>query len=227
MNVKHLAAIVASFVILQQTCWAQSRLEYAPEFDFGSVGIDFAVFHAYKIYNKGERPVTITRLDRGCDCTSLVKSDSVIRPNDSVVINVAFDTKNQYGPVNKSFKVFTNDPGQEELAFSYVANVGQWPAGDKPDPISLFLLPVHKTKPLVIPNRTFGKISLVRYEAAHPYFDVRVGKPEAPRGENLELEIVPKESLRSGTHRSSLTILLQSDGDQQHILTVPVKIVRY
>ncbi len=207
---------------------AQANLEYDAVYDFGHVGIDFKVHHTYTLYNRSKMLVKITGLNTSCECTALTKSDSLIRPRDSVLIRATFNSKNYYGPVNKSFRILTNDPATPEIQLFYLATVGQWFNGLKPDPVSLLLLPSHKSKKITIPNRAFDKITLAGFEVSSAHFDVDVTRGEAAKGASLELVVTPKPDLPKGTHRSSLTLSVGVPAEDDHItLTVPVKIVRY
>jgi hypothetical protein len=196
------ASLLAVMVVLltQSLVIAQAKLEYDAVYDFGHIGIDFKVHHPYTLYNRGKALVKITGLNTGCDCTSLTKSDSLIRPGDSVIIHATFNSRNYYGPVNKSFRVYTDN----------------------------LLLPAHKSKKVTIPNRAFDTITLAGFETSSSHFDVNVGSDEAVKGANLELEVIPKPDLPKGTHRSSLTLLIGVPAEDDRVtLTLPVKIVRY
>jgi hypothetical protein len=224
------ASLLAVMVVLltQSLVIAQAKLEYDAVYDFGHIGIDFKVHHPYTLYNRGKALVKITGLNTGCDCTSLTKSDSLIRPGDSVIIHATFNSRNYYGPVNKSFRVYTDNPATAEIQLFYLATVGQWFNGIKPDPVSLLLLPAHKSKKVTIPNRAFDTITLAGFETSSSHFDVNVGSDEAVKGANLELEVIPKPDLPKGTHRSSLTLLIGVPAEDDRVtLTLPVKIVRY
>ncbi|MDH4156357.1 MAG: DUF1573 domain-containing protein [candidate division Zixibacteria bacterium] len=215
-------------LLTQSLVAAQAKLEYDAVFDFGHVGIDFKVYHTYTLHNRGKRLVKITGLNASCDCTSLTKSDSLIRPRDSVLIHATFDSKNFYGPVNKSFRIYTDDPTTPEIQLFYVATVGQWFNGIKPDPVSVLLLPAHKSRRVTIPNRAFDKITLAGFETSNSHFDINVTRGEATKGANLELDVTPKSDLPKGTYRSSLTLSVGVPAEDDHItLTIPVKIVRY
>ena len=214
---------------LSSTIYPKANLKYDNVYDFGHIGIDFLVFHSFKINNTGDQPVRITNVYSTCDCTSVTKSDSVIYPDDSVFFNIAFETTNYYGSTTKSIKVFTDDPNFPEIEFFYNSIIGQWQKNIKPNPISLFFLPLHKTKKIFIPNLSKHKLELSGFNKSHDHFDVQIIKKDASTKDKLEIEVIPKTSLTKGTYKSSLTVTIANpdNHDNTTIMTIPIKIVRY
>jgi len=229
MSGKILLAPLISVLSFASTVYPQANLKYNEVYDFGHIGIDFLVFHSFKIYNTGDQPVKITNVYSTCDCTSLTKTDSVIFPDDSVAFNIAFETTNYYGLTTKSIKVITDNPNIPEIEFFYNSIIGQWLSDIKPDPISLFFLPLHKSKKIVIPNLSKHNIELTKLEKSHDYFDVHILEKDASTGDKLEIEVIPKTNLKQGTYKSSLTLTIATPGSasKKTTLTIPVKIVRY
>lgn len=222
------SSLLIGFTLISGLTLAQSPLKFDPVYDFGHIGIDFKIYHSYPIFNNGSKPVKITGLDVNCDCTTVSKSDSIIAPNDSVMITVSFETKNYYGPTNKIFTVRTDDSLRPEIKFFYLSIVGQWFNGLKPAPMSLFFLSGHNDKTITVPNKFFDKISLKNVEVAHPYVDIELKRTEAVKGEKLELIVSRRKEVDSGTFRTSLTLRIEvPDDDEDVFLTVPVKIVGY
>ena len=207
---------------------AQS-LSYSDQvWDFGHVGIDFTVFHTYWIANNGTTPVTVTAVTVTCECTNVYLSDSVIAPGDTAYFRMSFDTKNYYGAVNRSFDVSLDSKEVPQLQFHYLATVGQWFYGVKPDPISLFFLPAHKSLTCNITNTSFDDIKMKVVEQADPFFVTNIKESEAPRGKALSIEVEPSGSIGAGTFKSSLTVAVDTgEANKPALLTIPVKIVRY
>lgn len=197
-------------------------------FNFGNVGIDFKVHHTFYFYNETDKPITITDLDVSCDCSLVNPSDSIVAPGDTVYFDLTFITADYYGPTNKSFKVFTDNPQLPEFQFFFLATVGQWLNGLKPDPISLFFLPGKKNSTITIPNKSFDSIEIESLMYNNEQFTVTEEKEKASKDENLRLVVTPREKLAKGTSQSSLTVVIKKTGqDQNTILTIPVKIVKY
>ncbi|KAA3637781.1 MAG: DUF1573 domain-containing protein [Calditrichaeota bacterium] len=167
-------------------------------------------------------------MDVSCDCTTVTPSDTTLKPGDTVYFDLTFETKDYFGPVNKSFTVFTDYKKRPEVQFFYLAIVGQWYNGLKPDPISLFFLPGKKKQTVKIPNKVFDEISVDYQILFNDHFTAKAVNDKAGKDEFLEFEISPSPTLPIGTNHSSLTIgITDSDSEEKTILTIPVKLVKY
>ncbi|MEW5994968.1 MAG: DUF1573 domain-containing protein [Candidatus Zixiibacteriota bacterium] len=197
-------------------------------YDFGFLGIDFVVQHLYYLVNRTDRPLRILGARPSCQCTSVLTLDSLVQPGDTAHFRVKLDTKDLYGPVNKSFTVETDHPDLDGIEYYLTSVVGQWVDGLKPHPVSLFFLPAHSSKELVIANPRFAEIRLGRMEQHDDAFGVTVVSDRAEMGQALKLEIAPRSGLKPGTYNSNFTLTIEKkDYKKPTILTIPVKIVRY
>jgi len=197
-------------------------------FDFGHVGIDFAVYHTFHFVNRTDKPFRITKTTSSCDCSSVTTLDSIVKPGDTAFIRLSFSTKDFYGSTKKSFTVFIDHPSMSAVKFSYLSQVGQWLDRIKPDPISLFFLPAHKSKKITIRNFAFDEIRVAVREQFDTVFEVSLLQDKAAKDQALELGVAPRPDLKKGTYRSSITLEIEKEGSADPtILTIPVKIVRY
>jgi hypothetical protein len=196
-------------------------------YDFGHIGLEFTVLHDFAFYNEGSQPFTIDSARVTCDCSMASVLDSVVQPGDTGRVRLSFTTTNFYGPNNKILTVYTSDPELPIRQFYYLAIVGQWFNGIKPDPISLFFLPMHDKKRITVTNQKFNHIVMSFADQLDTLLDVTILTPKARRGEKVEAEIVPKANLRAGTYHSSLRLAIATPGEEPVYLTIPVKIVRY
>ena len=197
-------------------------------FNFGHMGIDFKVYHTYKLFNLSDKTYHIDSLDVNCSCSSIKMSDTVIHPGDTVLLKLAFDSKNYFGPTNKSFIVYTDYELMKVKKFYYQATIGQWHRKIKPNPISLFFLPGHGAKKITIPNRGSNELQLVEQLAYDSCFLVNVLSDNAKPAESIVLEIAPHDNISHGTHQSNLTLRID-DGinDSAMVLTIPIRIDKY
>ena len=98
------------------------------------------------------------------------------------------------------------------------------------DKISLSALDLglRKGDKVAIPNTMFEQIqlnSVVKYDTT---FSVKVANETAGKGEFLEMEVFPAESLVRGTYLTTLTVGIELPGEKQPVyLSIPIKIVRY
>lgn len=204
-------------------------LEYAEAgFDFGHIGIDYKVFHDFLIYNKGDKPYKIDSFRVSCDCTTLKLADSTLNPGDTIQFRLSFETRNYYGPTNKTFTVYTDYTPMAEFKLYYQSIIGQWVGGLKPTPVSVMLLPGQKPKTISIRNQLFDEISIVKQVQYDSSFTVEMLSPKASKGGELLFKIGASDQLKSGTHMSSLTIEIATGGDRKPVvLTIPTRIVKY
>lgn len=197
-------------------------------FDFGHIGIDYKVFHNFLLFNNGEKPYKVDSFKVSCDCTNIKLSDSTVNPGDTVQFSLSFETKNYYGPTNKTFTIYTDYQPLAQYKFYYQSIIGQWVGGLKPSPESVMLLPGHKPKTVSIPNRLFDEISIISSIQHDSSFTLELVAPTASKGGELLITIAPGSHLKAGTHMSSLTIKIATGGDRKPVvLTIPTRIVKY
>jgi hypothetical protein len=115
-----------------------------------------------------------------------------------------------------------------ELQFHYLSTVGQWFYGVKPDPISLFFLPAHKSRNVTVTNTSFDEIKATIVEQSDETIVATVKTGSARKGKSIEIEVRPSDKVVSGTFKSSLTIAIHTGkSNKPALLSIPVKIVRY
>lgn len=79
-------------------------------FDFGQVSEGNKVEHEFTVQNKGSADLQIQRVVAGCGCTATTILNSAISPNSETKIQVSLDTQGLYGDLNKTVRVYSNDP---------------------------------------------------------------------------------------------------------------------
>jgi len=221
--------VATAVVLMTGSIAANSDIQVdRPMFDFGHVGVAFTVSHNFVLFNSGKQSIRIDSVDIPCECSSLRFADSLLEPGDTVVFRVSLDTKSLYGPTDRQITVFSSDPNRPALDLYYMSVVGQWYDGFKPDPISVFLLPSHKSKTVRIHNREFDEVRLKIWDVADSTIEATVLVEKADKGDALEFEIKPAEGLGTGTYDSNVTVkVYKSDKPEPTLLTIPVKVVKY
>ncbi len=226
MRSKHLLCIL--LLVIAPGCLFAQGLTYEEQmYDFGHVGIDFKIQHTFIFVNRADVPIKIKEIYVPCDCSMVKSVDSLVQPGDTAFFYLTFDTKDFYGPVNKSFSVFTDYPKLPELEYFYVSIVGQWFSGLKPKPISLFFLPSKKKHKIQISNNSFDKITIGSVSHARDFVTTKTITEIAGKGNVVEIDVVPEESLPSGTYLTTVTVGLITDSDEETMFSIPVKIVKY
>ena len=223
-----LFSIVFSLAITSQLHSAGALTVVEEFFDFGHVGIEYKLFHKFKVINSGSKLIKIDSINVTCDCSTVRYRKDSIKKGDTLDFILTFDTKDFYGPVNRKFKIYLSVTEKTTISLIYLANVGQWMNGLKPNPFSIFFLPTHKKKTVKIPNKYFDKISLELERQYDNSFTVEIIKAEAERGEKLELSLSPNPELGKGTYLSNFTLkVITGEDEEATILTIPVKIARF
>ncbi|GLI37013.1 DUF1573 domain-containing protein [Geobacter hydrogenophilus] len=104
---------VAAFLILALSlpAFAAPALEVdRAVFDFGSIPQGKKLDHVFKLMNKGDSPLTISRTRTSCGCTVANVSTKTIAPGKSADLKISFDSANFGGKVTKTITVESNDP---------------------------------------------------------------------------------------------------------------------
>ncbi len=221
-------SIVAIFALLSSATGQNAYSVPEEAFDFGYVGIDYRIFHNYQLINTSKKDIKIDSVDIMCDCSSVLYDKKVLKPHDTVLFKLTFDTRDFYGPISRKFNVFLSIPEKRVISFFYLAEVGQWQNGLKPDPFAVFMLPTHKQQVVKIYNRQFDSIQAEIRDKHADFFKVEIIKNKAAKSEQLELAIIPEPGLVKGTYLSNFTIKITPSGDENPaFLTIPVKIARF
>jgi len=195
-------------------------------YDFGQVGTDLKVFHDFKLFNDGDKPVLVDSIEVACECSSILFPDSTINPGDTVSLKLTFESIHYYGPTRKSLTVYSSDGRKTVL--QYISDVGRWPKGMKPDQAFLFFIPGQSSKKINIKNTEFEKLEILRIEPYDTVFQAAVLESEAEKGKQVTLEVKPRETLKEGTYLSSFRLALKlPEENNPFFLTIPVKIVVY
>ena len=85
-----------------------------------------------------------------------------------------------------------------------------------------------KSKKLIFTNTLYKNYHLIKVEQEDSFYDVKLLKDNAHKGEKIELEIIPDGDLKSGNWYSSFRLIFKVEGlEKTAIITIPVKIVIY
>lgn len=224
-----IGALIAALITGSAASQDQAARPYIEQiYDFGHVGIDFNLYHNFAYINHTDKPVRIEDVDVSCDCSTVLPWDSLVPPGDTAVFTLIFNTRDYFGPTNKSFTVYTDDPTATEVKYYYRSIVGQWLEGIKPSIISLFFLPGKESAKVSIPNRMFEEIWLTEVKVFDTTVSVETITDSAKKGQMLEFEVRTHPNLGKGTHYSSLTLKVAKQGaEKPTTCSIPVKTVRY
>jgi len=228
-NTRILAVSILSLMIMPDLGMCQERFKMLEEsFDFGHVGIDYRIFHTFKLINTGIKDIKIDSIDVLCDCSSVLFDKNNLHPKDTLEIKLKFDTRDFYGPVSRKMNVFLSLPERRVVSLTYLAEVGLWNDGLKPDPFAIFMLPTNKQQSVKVHNRFFESLNAEILNINDDYYTIEIVKNGAKKGEAIELLVRPKADLGKGTYFSNFTIKVTGDDKSSPAnLTFPVKIARF
>ena len=83
-------------------------------YDFGETTQNHDVSHAFKLCNRGEKPLEVKLETLRC-CTAASLSKDILKPGESAEIGVNFNTGYKRGRVSESVFVSSNDPDEPEV----------------------------------------------------------------------------------------------------------------
>jgi hypothetical protein len=111
-------SLIPCLVFLANLSVAAPRIECeTPIYDFGTVTNQSKIVHEFTIWNRGDSPLTITKV-RAC-CGMEASMDAMeLAPNTSSVCRAVFDLSRRGGEQNKKIYLASNDPKQPYLALS-------------------------------------------------------------------------------------------------------------
>ena len=124
MRLTFLALLVPAICMAQTVGQPRLRLD-EPHYEFGRIAPGATVTHRFKASNEGDRPLTISRLNPSCGCTSTLVGKSTLAPGESTELEVTFNAAGHPGLNQKSVEVVSDDPTQPVQTLSFGAEVMQ------------------------------------------------------------------------------------------------------
>lgn len=91
--------------------------------DFGDIREGERPKYTFMIQNKGKRDLIIRDVKTSCGCTVVSPAKRMVSANESVEVQVVFDSTGRKGRQNKAITVITNDPKRPTSILRVSANV--------------------------------------------------------------------------------------------------------
>lgn len=112
IRMKKMVFIMMSLLLITGSAFAQEKAVIAAEevtYDFGAIQEDNGtVIHTFKISNKGDAPLVITRVIASCGCTTPDWTKEPIAPGKKGEVKITFNPKGRPGPFVKTISVYSN-----------------------------------------------------------------------------------------------------------------------
>lgn len=77
-------------------------------YDFGKAVEGTKVVYNYRFKNTGKKPLVISAAHASCGCTVPEKPEEPIKPGETGILKVVFNTANRPGPAHKTITVVSN-----------------------------------------------------------------------------------------------------------------------
>ena len=91
--------------------------------NFGTLKVGEIVSFSFKFRNAGGSPFHIVEAEKSCGCISVQYSNNTILPGESSLVEVVFDTANEWGNLIKCLTIETSAGERQELQIgAYIEN---------------------------------------------------------------------------------------------------------
>jgi GTPase len=93
--------------------------------DFGVIKPGMVVSHAFIIQNDSKGVLHIKDITTSCGCTVSEVKNKILEPGESTYLNVKFDSKGYFGPVEQFVYVQTDSLEESLIRFIIKANISK------------------------------------------------------------------------------------------------------
>jgi len=183
------------------------RIEFAtPVYDFGKVSAGELVRHDFVFTNTGSALLEITDVRPGCGCTTAGTWDRQVKPGQTGVIPLQFNSANFDGAVTKSATVTCNDPHKSNQVLQITGTV--WKPIQVTPTMAVFKvsdeLQTNETRIVRIVNNTDNPITLSDLQCTNHAFqaELKTVKP----GKEFELHITAAPPFNSPSMNATVSV---------------------
>jgi len=229
-----LLSVSLLLLIMTALSFAQQRGPKAfvpePSFDLGYLPQRAKVGHTFWVYNIGTDSLQIKSIQVSCGCTKASNSVGMVAVNDSVPIDIVFDTGSRRLVQNKRITVRTNDPGMGNLSLQFTGFVFTPEAEDTTGPVTFT-----QNKMVNATTDDLGKSYEVEYrnnskEPVHPtlirYPDklvaVTIPDGDIPAGGTGKISVKFVDSVREKNQHRSITVQFNDKNKSRY--SIPVRL---
>jgi len=114
--------LLLSFIFLQ-FAYAEDKIIDPNEWDFGKVKQGEVLKHDFIFRNMTADTIKITGINTSCGCTASQSDKKSLKPGESTMINVSFNSKGYLGQVSQFIYVNTDNANFPTVKFTIRAEV--------------------------------------------------------------------------------------------------------
>jgi len=204
------------------TAKADPKMRLSEEvFDFGYTPEGPRVYHRYWLYNDGKDTLKIIDVQPSCGCTAVPLPTDLVKPGDSVPLDLAFNTRYQDGKVQKSVSITSSDKSLPEKKIHFMSIVGAAEGAVTISPRTAYLDTLGKdSQSFVIANTSNATYKISVASAPPGFLSLELSSVDLPPKGRITAILKPGPKTPIGVYTGSFT--LRFEGLQPHAATVPV-----
>lgn len=163
--------------------------------DFDEMAVNQELSHEFLFRNEGEGPLELEGGPSTCKCTLTDQEKKVVEPGEETTIKLTWKPPKAYDEFRQQAKIFTNEPGREEVLLTVT---GQVLEEVMVDPVGLWSVgPIPEDQPV----QAGGFVVSPKYD------DLELtGVEEAPDWLDVTWEPMTEDQLASGGARSGYAV---------------------
>ncbi|MBI2427566.1 MAG: DUF1573 domain-containing protein [Ignavibacteriales bacterium] len=109
----HIRSFPASLILLIGVVTAQPKIQLnSTKIDLGTIYHGDVKKVNLVVSNAGDKPLTISRIETSCGCTSAKKSVPTLAPGESDTIEISYNSTGFEGKITKAVTIQSNDPAK-------------------------------------------------------------------------------------------------------------------
>ncbi len=194
-------------------------------FSFGKIMQHAVLTKRFWLKSVGDQPARIIEAIPDCGCTELILTDSLVKPKDSVPLDLVMHTRGFIGFIEKRPMIRIAD-SNDTVRVKFYCEILVKPETAKPLVITPFKVDVsqYSAKPrrkgtFTITNNGFADYQISVIDSSFKSFEVRLPK-SIKAGETIEGQVIVHKSAVPTSFEQSFTFEITDDGRSRY--SVPI-----
>lgn len=196
-------------------------------FDFGYVPQSGKVSHTYWVDNLGTDTLRIFNIQPGCGCTKAPLTTFHAAPNDSLPIELVFDSGNRHRDQHKSTAVSCNDPAMSLFRLALTAWV--YKDGEPSGPLTITknaLLKLTtddlgKSYEVEFKNDSEEPVTTTLVDYPHELVSVQMPQGKIDPGDKGTIRVLVNKKIKQANYNKSFTFELADSANTRY--SIPVR----